>query len=72
MPTLRTFDDLQTVRSPSVVPVIADEIEIGHLIAHGEAQASAYDSAGRPLGTFSSRRKADAAVRRASFQEIDH
>lgn len=65
MPTLRTFADLQTVWSPSVVPVVSDGIEIGHLVVHGEAQASAFNAAGRPLGVFHNRADAEGAVRAA-------
>jgi len=72
MPTLRSLADLQAVFAPSIVPVIADGIEIGHIIAHGEAQASAFNAAGRPLGTFTNRADAEGAVLRASSLETDH
>ena len=72
MATVRAFADLQTLRSPSVAPVTADAIEIGHVVSHGEAQASAFDAAGKPLGTFSSQADAESAVSRASFQGGEH
>jgi hypothetical protein len=72
MPTLRSLADLGTVYARTI-RIIADDSEIGHLIVHGDhGQASAYNCAGRPLGTFSSRAQAEAVVRGASFQEIDH
>jgi hypothetical protein len=66
MAAVRSFADLGAVCAPpSVVPVIADGIEIGHIIAHGEAQASAYSAAGRPLGVFHNRSDAESAVKAA-------
>ncbi|WFU28346.1 hypothetical protein QA649_19650 [Bradyrhizobium sp. CB1717] len=71
MTTLRSLADLGVVFAPSIVPVISDGSEIGHIVAHGDTQATAFDAAGRPLGVFYSRAAAEAAVRGASFQEID-
>ncbi|MET3839030.1 hypothetical protein ABIE49_001108 [Bradyrhizobium sp. OAE829] len=71
MPTLRSLADLGAVFAYTV-PIIADDFEIGHLVVHGDAsQASAYNCAGRPLGTFSSRAEAEAVVRGTSFQEAE-
>ena len=47
MVSFRSFADLAVLTSPSIAPVIVDAIEVGHLVIHGESQASAYDSAGR-------------------------
>ena len=72
MVLLRSLADLAVLTLPSIVPVISDDIEIGHTVAHGGAQASANDAAGKPLGFFQCRADAEAAVRRTCFQEIDH